>query len=187
MEAFNCTLLPIASGVSVPPDSAMSWHQAPGDVGEESAKSDGCGGRILLKPPSWFMPSLMKNSLTYANLILCEMSQKSRVTTLYGWGSRKRTIHLSSILHHRVGKRSENYNVPCSKGEGRDYYSSSEIQAAIVPDFFHLSQGTFRVQTSLFSGIIPLSSWFQPLAFGSCLWVILPVSKEWYVLASTWL
>lgn len=52
------------------------------------------------------------------------------------------------------------------KKEERDY-SDSEIEAGRVPDFF-LSQGMLCVQTSLLiSGIIPLSSWFQPLDFGS--------------------
>lgn len=88
-------------------------------------------------------------------------------------------------------KGSGNDNAHSSKGGGRGlqrfWNPGWQIQADGVPNFFHFSQGMLCVHTSLlFSEIIPLSSWFQPLDFGCCLWVILPVSKEWYVL-SRWL
>lgn len=134
----------------------------------------------LRKPCAvWNQSKVQDHKTTWLRLLMC--------TSSWGQRSRKGIIHVSPFHHYRQWKGQETTVLTLPKEEEGDY-SNSEIQAGGVPDFFHLSQGMLCVQTSLlFSGIISLSSWFQPLDFGSRLWVILPVSKEWYVLASRWL
>lgn len=74
--------------------------------------------------------------------MLYEISQKSRITTQYcadfskEQRSRKKVIHLSSIHHHRVVKARKATRFPVLKKKERDY-SSSEVQAGLVPDLFH--------------------------------------------------